>query len=221
MLKNFQRKPIFELIRNIRIRAKLRQHRGIVRRVANHQNIFVVFRGRTQHRRSAYIDIFDGERKRYVFAQNRLLERIEVYCNYVDGFYAKLSELCHMLGVVAHRKYAAMNRRVKRLYSAIETFRKTCNIGGLHNGHACIFECGKSAAGRYNFVAKLFKCPCKLNYSRLVRNAYQRPHSLSLSPIPHRNLYYKIHYTKSLRHCEYSVRNVRQSRNNKSVMIET
>ena len=111
----------------------LSQHTLVIRGVANHDHIFMIFSRRAQHRGATDIDILDGVFQRAIVFGDRLLEGVQIHDHHVDGWNIVLRQRIHMLRQVAPRQDTAMNFRVQGFDTPIQHFRKAGVI--RHFGH--------------------------------------------------------------------------------------
>src|SRR5690606_19585395 len=113
--------------------------RAVIALVDDHGYGSVVLGGGPDHGWSADVDVLDAVVKRSALRQ-RLLERIEIDDQEVDGFDAM--RLCRrdMLLVAAHGEQAAVDRRVQRLHAAIEHLGKPGHIRYVPHDEAGAFE---------------------------------------------------------------------------------
>ena len=80
-----------------------------------------------------------------------------------------------MRRIVPHRKNAAMNIRVQRLYAPVHNLRKSRHVADIEHGNSRLLQRAHSAAGRNDFDARRVQLPRKFHDSRLIRNADQCP----------------------------------------------
>ncbi|GMA79181.1 hypothetical protein GCM10025880_55980 [Methylorubrum aminovorans] len=107
---------------------------------------------RADHGRAADIDVLDAVVIGLAGLQ-RLLERVEVDHEQVDSADPVGSERRLVLGVVAHREKAAMNRRMQRLHPSVHHLGKAGQLGHLFHGEARLGQRAVGAAGRDQFDA--------------------------------------------------------------------
>ena len=74
-------------------------HAVVLRWIGHHRDELEILRRRTQHRRSADVDLFDGLVLMHAFATHGHLEGIEIHAHQIDGRYAVLE---HALDVIRH-----------------------------------------------------------------------------------------------------------------------
>ncbi len=108
-----------------------RQHRRIVGRIDDHDDVLVVLGSGAQHGGTADVDVLDGLRIRAVRARGRRLERIQIHDQQVDDADAVLRE--HRVVHTAPRQQAAVDVRMERLDSPVHDLRKAGDRGDL--GH--------------------------------------------------------------------------------------
>ncbi|MNV46200.1 hypothetical protein D3C71_1380240 [compost metagenome] len=89
----------------------------------------MVLRCRTQHRRSADIDILDGFLVGYVRFCDRFRERIQIHNNQIDVVQTKLLHLTRVLLVITNRKQSAVYSRVQGFDTSVHDFWESCHIG--------------------------------------------------------------------------------------------
>ena len=107
----------------------------------------MVLRRRADHRRTAYVNLLNRLFKRYAFACDRLLKRIEVDDNKVYGFDIVFAQLLQVERIVCGRKDAGMNSRMERFHATIQYFGKTGNLGNRADADFRILESLIGAAG--------------------------------------------------------------------------
>jgi hypothetical protein len=96
--------------------------RSIVGRIAEHGDVRVILRRRTQQRRAADIDVLDSLAERHVAARHGLFERIEIDDDKID----RLDPLCrhHRIVDTAAGEDPAMDFGVQGLDPAFHHFRE-------------------------------------------------------------------------------------------------
>ena len=94
----------------------------------------------------------------------------------------------HVLGAVAAREQAAVDRRVQRLDAAVEHLRKAGVLGDLGDGEAGAGEQLRGAAGREQLDAERCQLARELDDAGLVGDGDQRLHRSLLGVAPRRAL---------------------------------
>ena len=119
---------IFFSLKRDAARLELGEHLVVVLGVDDDGHVLIVLGRRSYHCGAADVDIFDALGKVGALGEGGL-EGIEVDAHYIDGVYAQLFELFHMLRVGAHGKKSSVNVGVKGLYPAVETFGEARDFG--------------------------------------------------------------------------------------------
>ena len=135
------------------VSANLFQNASVLRRVGRNGRKGVVFRRRSNQRRTADIDLFNRLSHRNVRLGNGFLERIEVNHDQLEGQNAVFFQTLHVRRVVVPAQNSAEYLRVKRLQTPVHHFRKS-GIGGNFVDVQAVFlkELFRSAS-RVNFNA--------------------------------------------------------------------
>ena len=123
------------------------QHRGIIRRIADHCHRLEILSRRAQQRHAADIDLLDGFRLSHARLRHGRGEGIEVADNQIDRCDVVAGQLCKMLRRAAGQD-AAVNRRVQCLHAAAKDLRGTGDLVYLRDGQPCRAECARGAARR-------------------------------------------------------------------------
>src|SRR6185369_8447043 len=92
----------------------------------------------------------------------------------IDGPDAMLLQCRHVRRQVAACEQSAMNLRVKRLYPPIEHFGEVSQVADSNDLDSRVGQRFCGASGRNDLDALIHEPPCKLDDSRLIRNAQQR-----------------------------------------------
>ena len=122
MLKDFRRQLAPELGRH-RAGFERVQHTGVIGRVHQDQHLVMIFCGGAQHRGATDIDVLDRVLNRAVRSRDRLLERIEIDRQHVDGIDPVPLHLGHVRGVAAATEQSSVDFRVQRLDPTVQDFR--------------------------------------------------------------------------------------------------
>ena len=159
----------------VRDRARLGffEHARVIGRIDDHRDIAMVLGRRAQHGRAADVDVLDCVLKRAIGLGDRLLERIQVHDQQIDGADVVRLERGHVFGQIAAREDAAMDLRMQGLDAAIEHFGKAGVIGHLGHGHALFGEQFGGAARGQNAHAERREVARKIDDARLVGNRNQ------------------------------------------------
>jgi hypothetical protein len=151
--------------------AQLGNHALIVGGIDDNCYMFVIFRGRTNHRRSADIDVLQRLSKAAVDAGGRLLERVEIYRQQVDG---GDSVLVHQRRIdITAPEEPAMDARMKSLDPAVHDLREIGDFANLCDRQSGLAQDPGGAAGGKDFDAELSQTSGKRNDAILVRDADQ------------------------------------------------
>jgi hypothetical protein len=123
---------------------------GVIGRIGDDGDVFVVFCRGTHHRRAADVDVLDGVVQR-VRLRHGLHERIEVDADQVDVTQLMLVHGRHMRVVVAHCQDAGVDLGMQRLDAAIEHFRKAGEFRDILDRQPRIADRLGSTAGGQQF----------------------------------------------------------------------
>ena len=99
------------------------EHALVVGRIDDDEHIVMVLCRRTEHRRTADIDVFDGFIKVTIWFGDRGFKRIEIHHDHIDR---PNIMLLHLLDVGRNRSPAeqsAMDFRMQGFHTAIKNFR--------------------------------------------------------------------------------------------------
>ena len=94
-------------------------------RVGNNGNELVVLCRRTEHARSADIDILDSVGELAIGICNGFFKRIKVHTNKIDRLDRMLLKSNGVFGVITQSQQCPVYFRVQRLYSSVHHFRET------------------------------------------------------------------------------------------------
>ncbi|MNE38242.1 hypothetical protein D3C80_1321350 [compost metagenome] len=184
MAEHFCRKTFAGFKGGISACTHLIKHIGIIGRIHNHTDKSMVLRRRTQHRRSADIDILDRFLVGHIRLGNRLRERIQIHHHQVDVTETKLRHLTRMLLVVTNSQQAAVYGRMKGFDPSVHNFREARYIGDADNRYAFISQKCASAACGDNFYAQCRQLAAKIHDALFVRYADQRSFDTHLNSPP-------------------------------------
>ena len=144
----------------------------IVCRVADYGYILVVLSSRTQHRRTANIDILDSLSHLNTLLSDSLTEWIEVYANHIDKLDTILAQRLQVALQIATSQQTAVYLRVQSLNSTVANLRKTCNLADTDSLHTILLQQALCTACCYNLPAKRLQTAYKLNQTGLVAYTY-------------------------------------------------
>ena len=136
------------------VRFDFRDDRGVVGRVGDDGHERVIFCRRTQHRRSANIDVFDRFFEGHVFLGDRLLKRVEVDAHEVDRIERVFLHRRHVLRIVAQMQQPGMHPRMQGFHPAVEHLGKTREVGHIPDRHPRRGQRLGGPAGGENFNAQ-------------------------------------------------------------------
>ena len=161
------------LAAHLAVRLQLLQHRVVVGGVYDHGHVLPVLGGGAYHSGAAYVYVLYRFLKLYAGLGNGLTEGVEVYHDHVDGLYAQLLYLAHVLGVGAHGQQARMYRRVQRLYAPVQALREAGDVAHRGHGHAGRAQrLHRAARGQY-LNAHIGQSARQFHYAGLVGNTYK------------------------------------------------
>lgn len=136
---------------------------AVLGRIDNDGDIFVVLCRRTDHGRTADIDVFDGFCQRHVGLGNGFTERIQIDRHQIDPGDAVFLHGFHMFRIVADGKDAAVDLRMQGLDAAVHHFRKARHIRDGNDRNACVRDGFHRAAGGNDFHAQFMKASGKFH----------------------------------------------------------
>ena len=122
MLKDFRRQLAPELGRH-RAGFERVQHPSVIRRVHQDQHIFMIFCGGTEHGRTTDVDILNRVLNCTIRFGDRLLERIEIDHDHIDGADPVLLHLGHVLRDTTAGEQPSVDFGMQRLDPTIQDFR--------------------------------------------------------------------------------------------------
>ena len=157
------------LVRGLAIRAKLRQHGIIIRRITDDSHILPVLSGAAHHRRTAYVDVLDGVFHRDSFLRYGLAERIEVHANQLYCLDSILLQGLHVLRHVPAGKNAAMDLRVQGFHTAVTDLRESGDLADAYGLHTFFFQQFLGSPGGDYFPTEVHKTFHKRDETRFVR----------------------------------------------------
>ena len=146
----------------------LGQNLVVILGVANHRYIVPVLGSRTQHRRTADIDILNGLLDRYALLLNRLTEGIEVHAHQVDKLDSVLLQRLKMALVIAASQQTAMHLGVQRLHAAVANLGEARYVADVDYLHAALLEQLHRAARGDHLPAQRAEALGKLHHATLV-----------------------------------------------------
>ena len=165
-----------------RVVDRLQQPR-VIRRIDDDQHAAEILGGRAHERRTADVDLLDERVERRRGIGRRLHERIQVHDDDVDEADAKARQGGEIVGTVAARENAAVQRRMQRLHAAVHHFREPGEIRHACHGEAGVGQRPRRAAGRHELVAARGEPASDLDDSGLVRHAQQCSWHKTKSPV--------------------------------------
>ena len=131
------------------------KHGIIVVWVNDNRNAIMIFRGSSNHRGPADVNILDCIVDGCVVARNRLLERIQIDDQQIDRLDSVLGHYCLIDAATAQQP--AVNDRVQRFDAAVHDLREVGFLGDLYYVEAGITKLTTGSAGRDYFDVELSK----------------------------------------------------------------
>ena len=113
---------------------------GVLVGVGDDGHGLVVLGRSADHAGAAYVDVLDDLVEGNAVLQDRLLERIEVDDDHVDGLDAHRGDRIHMLLEVPAGQDPRVDLRVEGLDAPVEHLREPGDIGYLDDRHAVLFQ---------------------------------------------------------------------------------
>ena len=156
------------LLQRIAMSLDLVQNLRIVLGVANHRHVSPILGCRTQHRRTANVDILDCLLDRHTLLLNRLTEGIEIHADHVDKLDLILLEGLQVALIVTTSQQTAMHLRVERLDTTITNLREARYIADIDHLNTLLFEEFHRTARGDHLPAQCAKSLCKLHHTRLI-----------------------------------------------------
>jgi hypothetical protein len=150
------------------------EQRFVVFRIGDDGDADVVLGRRTDHRRTADVDVLDGIFQGDAGLGDGRGKWIEVYADEVDGRDAVCGDGRQVLRQVTPGEDAAMHLRVKRLDAAVEHFRETGVIADFGHGQPGFAQHFRGAAGGQQIDALDGEAPGKFEDAPLVGDGNQR-----------------------------------------------
>ncbi len=133
---------------------ELLEEEAVVGGVHHDRDVAEVLGRRPHHRRAADVHVLDRLVERAAL-RHLVLEGVEVHDHHVDRGDPVLREGGQVLGGVAAREDAAVDRRVQRLHAAVEDLREPGGLRDAGHLHARLLELGRGAAGGEDLEAAL------------------------------------------------------------------
>ena len=156
--------------------ADLREDLPVVRRIAHHRHVGPVLGRRTQHRRSADVDVLDGVLHLHAGFGDRLPEGIEVHAHQVDEADAVLLQGLQVLRIVAARQQPAVHLRVQGLHASVADFGKSRHVADIDHLDAALAQQFHRAARGDHLPAQRPQPAREIHYAGLVAHTYQCSH---------------------------------------------
>ncbi len=133
---------------------------------------------RTDHARSADIDVFDAGVEIRTFG-NGFFERIKVHTHQIDRRNVVIFHRLHVAGKRTAAQKAAVNLRMKSLDATVHDFGKTGVIGNFLYRNTSSFDGLGRTTGRQDFNTLFMKGFGKFDQTGLVGNGDQRARNTS------------------------------------------
>ena len=144
----------------------------VVRWVAHHSHVFVVFSRTTQHRRTTYVDIFDSIFHSHVRFSNSLTEWIEVNAHHVDEVDFVLFQCFEVTWVIATSEKATVHFWVESFHTTVTDFREPCHFADVNHFDIVVLEEFHCTASSDNIPTKFFKTLDKRHKTCFVAYTY-------------------------------------------------
>ena len=144
---------------------------AIVAGVDHDDDVGEVLGRRTDHRRTANVDVLQGHIQRGIGTADRLDERIKIAHYEVDRTETVLGQLRGMVGQVAPRKDAGVDRRMQRLYTPIQHLREPRQVRHLLHRQTRVPERLVGPAGTHQADARFAQSTGEVLDAGLVVNA--------------------------------------------------
>jgi hypothetical protein len=151
---------------------------GVHRRVAEHDDVAMVFRRRAQHGRAADVDLFDGFGEGDAFFGDRRLERIEVYDDEIDARDDEALDVGEVVGVVAVVENRAEDFRREGLDASAEDLRRAGPLRDRRDFDAGVGQVFGGAAGGEDLHALRFEGAGEVGDTGFVGDGEDGPFNL-------------------------------------------
>jgi hypothetical protein len=112
----------------------------VVLRIGDDGHAGVVLGRRTDHRRTADVDVLDRLGQRDVGLGNGFAKGVEIHAHQIDGRDAVACDRRHVLGQIAARQDAGVHLRMQGLDAAVEHFREARVIADLGDRQAGVAQ---------------------------------------------------------------------------------
>ena len=150
------------------------EQRGVVFRIGDDGHASVVLGRRTDHRRTADVDVLDRIFQRHAGLGDGGGERVEIHADQVDGRDAVFFDGRQVFRQVATGEDAAVHLRVQGLDAAVEHFREAGVVADFGDGEAGVTQHLGGAAGRQQLDTLGGQALGEFEYTRLVGDGNQR-----------------------------------------------
>ena len=150
--------------------AELVEQNGIVHRVYDDANVFIVLCGCAHHRRTADVDVLDGVIEGARGIGHGLAKWIEIDDHQIDGRYVVRGQRCHMLDRIATRKNAAVNLRMQCLDATVQHLGKPGVGTDVGDRQSRLLQGLGRAARREQFDTHCAEGGCEFHEAGLVRH---------------------------------------------------
>ena len=154
-----------------RARLEAFEHRRIIRRVNQGNDVGEILGCGAQQGHAANINLLNRLVERHIGARNCLLEGIEVDDEQINGQQAVCGKLGHVLRQIAAGEQASVDGGVERLHAAIEDFGKARQRTDGLRGNAGFGEYPLSVARRDEFHPTGVEGASQVNDARLIVDA--------------------------------------------------
>ena len=148
-----------------------REHARVVRRIDRDEHVAEVLGGRAHERRPADVDFLDQRVERRGGIGRGGGKQIQVDDDEIDEADAEPAKARQIVGAVAAREDAAVNRRVQRLDAAVHHLRKAGERGNADDVEPRRRQRARGAAGRDDFEAPGGEASREFCNAGLVGNA--------------------------------------------------
>ena len=147
------------------------QHGTVIGGINNHGHRLMILRRRTDHRRTADVDVFNGVLKRAVGLGDRLFERIKIHADDVDRVNGMSLKRSHVFRDGTTGENAGMNLGIERLNATVQHLRETRIVGDFLAGHAFLHQQLGGTSRAENVVAERREFAGEVNHAGFIGHA--------------------------------------------------
>src|SRR5262245_38752749 len=159
------------------------QQPRVVDRIDDDEDVAKILRGRPYERGPANVDLFDQRLEQCRRIRGGFAKRVQVDGDDVDQADAVARERLEMVGAIAPREDAAVQRRVQRLHPAVHHFREAGDVGDVRHRETGIGQRPRRTAGGHQLESAGGEAAPQVDDPCLVRNTQQSSWHNQRSPV--------------------------------------